>query len=158
MQHHKKEIESISQSIIDLQEVATPKAIEASEEARQGAEPELTDLMRPDAFEYHLNDYLQDEREKLNRGERDDPLCDCSRPTCPVKHAKLPPQVEQYDDLLEGIRNYQRTHVGSARGLSEARDSFIDRCADVKTTLRKSLAAIQMTEQADEQPDEAASA
>lgn len=158
MEHHKREIESLSREIINQQEVSTPGNIKAAEKVRSEAEPELTNLMRPDAFEHHLNNFLQAERENLNDGDRDEPLCDCSRPTCPVKQATLPPAIQHHDDLLEGIRNYQRSHVGNAKGLSEARDAFIERCAEVKTVLREAIGELKIQQMTDETDDESVEA
>lgn len=143
MTYHKQEIRRLNQEILNYQEVAEPSAIDAAEEKRSEAEPELSEIMRPNAFERHLNAFLAEAAADLKDGERDEPLCDCARPTCPLKRQALPPQVLNAESIDEGIRVYQRDHVGSAAVLDEARESFMGTCADVKTVLRQAVGLIK---------------
>ncbi|NLV14357.1 hypothetical protein [Haloarcula argentinensis] len=156
MSYHKDEIDRLNEELLNYQEVADPAAIDAAEEKRSEAEPDLSEIMRPNAYERHLNTFLAEAADALEAGERDDPLCDCPRPTCPLKRQALPPQVLDAPSLDEGIRLYQRDHVGSAAVLDDARTSFNETCAEVKSVLREAVGLIKQRnlESSDDESDE----
>lgn len=145
MNYQQEEIRELNREITDYHEVATPQAIEAAEEKRREAEPELSTLTQPDAFEEFLTGYLADQLEALKDGSRTDPVCDCPRPTCPLKRGELPQMVFDGETLERGARRYEREHIGSATVLNEAREAFAETCGDVKATLRAAVGLIQKT-------------
>jgi len=150
MTYHKSAIERLNTELLNYQEVAKPAALEAAEEKRKEAEPDLSELTEPNAYERHLNNYLAEAQREADQNNRDDPRCDCPRPTCPLKNGELPEAVVNADSLDEGIRVYQRDHVGSAAVLSEARRDYMETCADVKSVLREAVGLIKQ----DQIPDD----
>lgn len=157
MTYHKQEIERLNTELLNYQEVAKPAALEAAEQKRKEAEPELSELTEPHAYERHLNKYLADAQAAADAGERDEPRCDCGRPTCPMLNGKLPTSVVNAGSIDQGIRIYQRDHVGSATVLSEARRDYMQTCADVKSILREAVGLIKQ-DQIPDADDEGASA
>lgn len=158
MNYHQQEIQALNQELLNYQEVAPPEAIEAAEETRAEAEPDLSLLTERHAFEQHLNEFLTAARQRLEDGDREEPLCDCSRPTCPLKNEELPSQVLTADDLEAGIRRYERDHVGSAQVLADARDDFAETAGEVKTTLREAVGLIKQTDFSEDDDSENAEA
>jgi len=114
--------------------------------------------LRPKAFRRHLVEYLQDEKERFENGERTEdgerkPLCGCSNPYCALKQGKLPPQVSLHDDIDEGITEYTASHSGRPIVLQEAREDFTETAAEVRQTLEESLAILRRNDRNGERGD-----
>lgn len=151
MKHLRDELQSLTEDIIREKEVATEEAIDAAEEARSDAEPALTEVTLPDAYERHLIDYLQDEKDDLQAGDTTDPLCSCSNPWCPLKRGRLPAHVKMANDIEDGIREYRDKHDGDCRVLKDAREDWVQKCSDVKQQLDRALAILRGATVTDEE-------
>ena len=146
MTYHKDEIRRLNTELLNFQEVADPKAIKAAEEKRAEAEPELSEVLEANAYERHLTSFVADEVAALASGDRGEAVCDCPRPTCPLKLGQLPPAELQAGDLDQGIRRYQHSHVGDAVVLDEAREAFMEKCGRVKSVVREAVGIIKQDE------------
>lgn len=154
MDHLVDDLTSTWQSIVDQKEVATADAIRASEKHRDAAEPELTEMTVPNAYEDHLVEFMHDEKEEFQSDGADGtPLCSCPNPFCPLKKAELPAAVQMADSLEEGIRKYRRQHDGDARVLKDARTEWIGQYSEVKRHLERALTTLRGSDEP--APDEA---
>jgi len=171
VRHHKREIQQLCDNIIDAHEYATLEEIIDAEDIREDVEPDLSKVMQADAFDRHLTEYLAAAKRAQSSGRlgqflpdgtlhEDEAahLCNCSRPTCPVKNETLPAQVTRADQLDEGIRHYQNNHLGDAVVLTAARDDFAETCAEIKQTLRRAVATIRSMDTDSESEEAAADA
>jgi len=159
MKSIRDDLEELTERIMDQRAVAGPDAIEEAMDVRDEVAHQLIELTRPNAYRRHLVEYLQDQKEKFETGERMEdgerkPLCDCSNPYCALKQGKLPPQVSLHDDLDEGITEYTASHSGRPIVLQEAREDYTDTAAEVRQTLERSLAILRRNERTGE-PEEA---
>lgn len=151
MKSIRDDLEELTERIMDQRAVAGPEAIEEAMDVRDEVAHKLIELTRPKAFRRHLVEYLQDEKEKFENGERTEngerkPLCDCSNPYCALKQGKLPPQVSLHDDIDEGITEYTASHSGRPIVLQEAREDYTNTAAEVRQTLERSLAILRRNE------------
>lgn len=153
----RKELDSLSDSIISEKKVAGNHAIEQAEEIRQDIEVDLAQITLPDAYERHLLDVIQEEREKFVDGERETALCSCDMAYCPLKRGRLPAAVEGADDVEKGLSRYLREHDGDAVVLKQARQRWVERGAEVKGQLTQALGILRRDERPsndDEDDDE----
>ena len=150
MKHIKEELENLVEQIIGAKVVATSEAIEEADEARAAAEPELTKFTLPNAYDRHLVDFLQSEKEAFEGGETDDPLCSCANPYCSLKRGELPAVVRMNDDTETGIRQFREGHDGDARVLTDAREDWIEKGSEVKRHLEDTLSILRRATTAQE--------
>jgi len=151
MKSIREDLEELTERIMDQRAVAGPEAIEAAMDVRDDVAHQLVEITRPNAFRRHLVEYIQEQKELFENGERmkdgeRKPLCDCSNPYCALKQGKLPPQVSLHDDLDEGITEYTADHSGRPIVLQEAREDFTETAAEVRRTLEESLAILRQNE------------
>jgi len=155
MKSIREDLEELTERIMDQRAVAGPDAIEEAMDVRDEVAHQLIELTRPNAYRRHLVEYLQDEKEKFENGDRTQdgerkPLCTGSNPYCALKQGKLPPQVSRHDDLDEGITEYTASHSGRPIVLQEARKDYTDTAAEVRQTLERSLAILRRNERSDD--------
>lgn len=146
----RKELDSLSEEIVSSQKVAGEYAIQQAQEIRNDVEVDLAEMTLPDAYERHLLDVIQEERERFVDGEREEPLCSCGMAYCPLKRGKLPAAVEGADDVEKGLSRYLRQHDGNGAVLKKARQKWVEKGAAVKAQLREALGILRR----DPRPDE----
>lgn len=56
---------------------------------------ELLALESDQAFINHVSEYVREQYEAYQRGDRDEPLCSCRNPCCHVKNGEVPPQLRR---------------------------------------------------------------
>lgn len=151
----KKELDSLSEQIVHSQEVAGEYAIEKAQEIREDVEVDLAQVTLPDAYERHLLDVIQEEREKFVDGDREEPLCSCDMAYCPLKRGRLPAAVEGAEEVEKGLSRYLRQHDGDAVVLKQARDRWVERGAEVKGELRQALGVLRRDPRPDDDNDTA---
>ena len=154
MKSVREDLEDLSERIMDQRAVAGPDAIEEAMDVRDDVAHQLMELTKPNAFRRHLVEYIQEQKEQFEKGERTEggerkPLCDCSNPYCALKQGKLPPQVSLHDDLDEGITEYTASHSGRPIVLQEAREDYTGTAAEVRRTLEESLAILRRNERSE---------
>jgi len=154
MKSIREDLEELTERIMDQRAVAGPDAIEEAMDVRDDVAHQLIELTRPNSFERHLVEYIQEQKEQFEKGERMEngerkPLCDCSNPYCALKQGKLPPQVSLHDDLDEGITQYTADHSGRPIVLQEAREDYTETAAEVRRTLEESLAILRRNDRSE---------
>jgi len=154
MKSIRDDLEDLSDRIQDERMVAAAAAIEEASELRDSVANEFAELTRDGSFRRHLVEYLQEEKEKFENGDRTEdgerkPLCTCSNPYCALKQGKLPPGVSLHDDLDEGITEYTAGHSGRPVVLQEARRDYIETFAAVRENLEEALTVLRRSDPAE---------
>lgn len=87
-----------------------------------------------------LTQYLREQREayRSERGDREEPLCECGNPLCPLKRGKLPPAIREREDLTAAMYEYQERHP-DAVVLLGAREALAEQKREIRTAFRKAI-------------------
>lgn len=139
--------------------------------------PDLQRITRENAYQDHLLDQIQAEKEKFQLYKRFEdsaaenaeefledeefysefrkkPVCTCNGKhahKCPLKRGRLPREIRMADDIDDGIREFRAVHNGRPLVLLDAQDDFASLVASVEFDLRDLIAVLAT----DEIPDDA---
>lgn len=109
---------------------------------------EYVALQSDDAFEQHLSRYVTQEYKKRQRGERDEPLCSCSLPTCPLTNGKIPAEVQYNPNALANqmdgrkrVLKYVQKHQGK-EVLHEVLDTWDEREGELHRRIAEILSTV----------------
>lgn len=125
--------------------------------------PKIQRVKRDTAYEDFLLRHLEAEREKFHLSRKDgeedlldgtpydelrkEPVCTCDSKLshrCPLKRGILPREVNEADDLDEGIRQFAANHDGNPVVLYDAQDAFESLVGEVEKELRELLSALTL--------------
>ncbi|WP_096391469.1 hypothetical protein [Halopenitus persicus] len=106
-------------------------------------QPLMDRILRPDAFEQYLVEYV---RRQSESDDRDEPACKCRNSSCSLLRGNIPPVIRMHDDARKGIAAHRRGHGGEPVVLREAESSFREMMREVVTTLRRVITALSSHE------------
>lgn len=97
-------------------------------------------LYQPYGERQFLTRYIRNERDAFREsdGDRDEPLCECANPMCPLKRGELPPTIRDADDLTAAMYRYQDRHPDAVI-LLEARDALADQKREIRSAFREAI-------------------
>jgi len=107
---------------------------EASKHLRR-VRPKLRYVLDAQSREEFLLEYLQFEAERYHAGEddlediaadevRSRSLCTCRDSGCPLKHGKLPVEVQDADSIERGAKEFRQGHTGDALVFDDAQNAL----------------------------------
>lgn len=153
-------LDSLAERIESERERASPPP-EVRQQVREtlsGVSTQWEKLTQPFGEHQVLSEHLRRERKRFRNGERDEPLCECRDPLCPLKQGKLPAPVRRREDLVAAMFEYQDEHP-EAVILLEAREALAEEKAEVRDAFREALDLLEVLDEktqsvADLQSDE----
>jgi len=143
MEAIRQEIEDLAAEIRRLEEVEDGESIQAAMDIVSEVATDATRLQQEDAYHDWLIDTLNREKDRLDAGERSEPLCTCSDPYCAIKRGKIPAAVRMADSIDRGIRVFKQDHVGDPRVLIDARERWLTKANRTREALRTAVLVIR---------------
>lgn len=98
----------------------------------------------------HIRQYVADEHDKRQAGERSKPLCRCADSACPSKLGELHPQIVPrkggLDELEQGVDKRVETFVSSDHDdvvVAEAVEALTEKYAEIMPELTRAVSALE---------------
>jgi len=143
MQALRREINDLAQEIREQREVEDGESIQAAMDIISDVADDMTRLQEEQAYQQQLIETLKTEKDRLDAGVRDDPLCTCSDPYCALKRGTLPAPVRMADQIDDGITDYKTDHMGDPRVLLDARTQWLEKGHRVRERLQTAVLVIR---------------